>query len=63
MKIEICFKNPDAIDDAIDEKGHISPEERETIKKICDKWFEYREYVTLIVDTEKETCEVAQLTN
>ena len=68
MKIEIVFKNPDAIDNAIDELVEgMEEDEEETIrrktKKVCEKWFEYGEYVTLIVDLEKETIDVAKLDN
>ena len=31
------------------------------IEKLCKKWFEYGEYVTLEIDTEKESCTVLEV--
>ena len=68
MKIEILLKDPDAIDNSVDEFVEGMGEEeaeviRRKVKKVCDKWFEYGEYATIIVDIEKETAEVAQLSS
>lgn len=61
----------DAINDAVDEcpieqVHNVTAEEAESIREIrkerirelSQKWFEYGEYVTLIIDTDKETCTV-----
>lgn len=75
MKIEITLKDPDVLYDAIDdalEEFNIegtNEEELESVKKVrkekimelCGKWFEYGEYLTVEVDTEKETCVVKEL--
>lgn len=56
MKITLTFKQPDvldALDDAID-----NLEERKRIKCIARKWVEYDEYLSVEIDTEKETCTV-----
>lgn len=46
------MKTPDCLDNATEE---FSEEEREEIKKLASRWFQYGEYVTLELDTEKET--------
>jgi hypothetical protein len=75
MKIIIGMKCPDALERAIDkevmsEVSDISdPDEREEAfhvlvdkcKKITEKWFEYGEYIQIIIDTEDETCVVKEL--
>lgn len=30
----------------------------EEYRNLCDKWFEYGEYLTVVVDTETKTCVV-----
>ena len=75
MKIEISFKDPDAlldcINDALDDlviEG-LTDYEREKVKEVrqreiqdlCQKWFEYGEYLRVEVDTEKETCKVIEI--
>ncbi|MEW6291270.1 MAG: hypothetical protein AB1545_15625 [Thermodesulfobacteriota bacterium] len=75
MKIEITLKDPDVLYDAIDyaleelQVSGVNEEEIEVIKKkrkesimeLCGKWFEYGEYLTVIVDTETESCVVKEL--
>jgi hypothetical protein len=61
MKIEINFKTPDAVYDAIERSFsntfplHMTPlDKRATIdhyKNKLDKWIEYGESVTLVYDT------------
>ena len=78
MKIKITFKDPDALIDCVADGvrenftiGDLSEEEAEkvlevrgeTVREICSKWFEYGEYLTVEVDTEKETCEVLEIKN
>lgn len=57
MKILICMKTPDCLDYATE---HLSQEEREAVKELASRWFQYEEYVTLELDTEKETLVVVQ---
>lgn len=75
MKIEITLKDSDvlidAVDDALDELKieEIDGEELEAVKEkrkekileLCSRWFEYGEYLTVEVDTEKETCVVKEI--
>ena len=77
MKIKITLKDPDTLYDAINEAvdemeiSLSSEEEVEAVKNIrkeefrdlAGKWFEYGEYVTLELDTEKETMTVLSLKN
>ena len=72
MKFKVTFKDPDALIDciaqAVDEqpREEISDSEmaegndarKERIRDLCGKWFEYGEYLTVEVDTERETCTV-----
>ncbi len=73
MKIKISMKDPDTLDDAISEAVEdemtvtdLDEEEAEavakirhqTVKKICAKWFKYGEYLTVVIDTEAQTCTV-----
>lgn len=67
MKIRITFKNPDAIDDAIDETVdwlQLPVEEeheiKEKIKTQLSKWISYGEYVNLEFDLDNETAIVLQ---
>jgi len=68
MIVEITLKTPDALDDAINrtaEDRYIPDEERwEAVckaKELAKKWFRFGETVTLVLDTDKETCEVKRL--
>jgi len=74
MKVEILFKDPDALIDCVDDRlkdwkvEGISEEEMESLKeirraeilKLCHKWFEYGEYLKVEVDTDKGTCVVLE---
>lgn len=76
MKFSVSMKNPDALDDAIvyavtksTEGMDISPAERKAIqevrreeaREICQRWFEYGEYLRVEIDTEAKTCVVTQV--
>lgn len=69
MKFQVSMKCPDALDYAIEEAvrykiGPLDTEEKEMefdelveqTKELTERWFEYGEYITLTIDTEKETC-------
>ena len=73
-KFRVMMKNPDAVGNAIDQAAHeevdaikgVSDEEREdlfdsrqsSIGESVSKWFEYKEYLTVEVDTDADTCVV-----
>lgn len=66
MKIRICMKTPDALDNAIEEEiASASEDEKEILKadalEIAEKWFKWNEIVTLEIDTDKKTCVVVPL--
>lgn len=70
------MKDPDCLIDAIeesidedllnlgisdsDELQAIKELRIEKIKAICSKWFEYGEYLTVEIDTDKEACVVIE---
>jgi hypothetical protein len=73
MKFEITMKDPDGFYDSVDEaikediaKLNLDEDESEKltelrtekVKEILSQWFEYSEYLTVVVDTETETIEV-----
>ena len=74
MKFRVTMKDPDTLEDAVREAAKkslsdiqgIDDEERESLidqrvesnMKICKKWFEYGEYLTVEVDTDAGTCTV-----
>lgn len=74
MKIQLVFKNPDVIYEAIDEfeeklretRDDLTEDEiqqrveecREEVKEVAAKWLEYGEYVNLEIDTIAKTCTV-----
>lgn len=71
MKIRVIMKTPDALNDAIeraveDEMPAGDSEDLEgefvtrtmAARKIAEKWFSYGELVTLVIDTEANTCTV-----
>jgi hypothetical protein len=55
MKFTITMKDPDAVDHALNEIPN-----RSCPAQILDKWFEYREYITVEIDTETGTCTVLE---
>lgn len=74
MKFRVQMKDPDtlhdAIDDAVqkellaideltaDDREALIETRRETVSEICNKWFEYDEYLTVEIDTDAGTCVV-----
>lgn len=56
MKFTITFKTPDAVDEAI--RGIESVHDVAAAHQVCDKFFEYDEYVTIEIDTKKGTATV-----
>jgi hypothetical protein len=61
MKIKLTFKTPDVVEDAMNaysielRKANITPKKFEDI---CDKFIEYGEYVTIVIDTDTQTASV-----
>ena len=58
MIIEVGMKTPDCLFYAIED---LDVDQRAEIVNLCDKWFKYKEAVTLVIDTEKKTCTVKEL--
>lgn len=72
MKFTITMKDPDgvyeSIQDAIaeihidgvdeDEMDAVRERRGEKIHRICERWFEYGEYLRVEVDTDAQTCTV-----
>jgi len=57
MIVHILMKTNDCVDRASE---HLEKEERKEFRVLCEKWFEFGEYVTLSVDTEKKTIKVRE---
>lgn len=55
MKIRLTFKTPDVVFYAIND---IEGEEGIQAERAIGKWVKQGEYITVEVDTEKETCTV-----
>ena len=72
MIIQVTLKSPDGYSASVDEAVHenlpeglsqdeidaIVDERKEEADEALAKWFEYKEYVTIEVDTEKGTARV-----
>jgi len=72
MKVQITFKDPDALEDCItealeevtvegisaDELEAVKEKRREEVRDLCRQWFKWGEYLTVEVDTESKTCAV-----
>jgi hypothetical protein len=64
--LTLTFKTPDVLSDAIDnelqykeyEEEYEREGEKEKLEKICHRWIQYGEYVTVEIDTEKRTAKV-----
>lgn len=70
MKFKVTMKDPDTLHDAITQAIMdlpligLSDAEAEAVRDIrnrevsalCERWFEYGEYLTVEVDTDAETC-------
>lgn len=53
------MKTPEALQDALKET-FTDEDEYEQTKQMCQNWFKYGEYITLEIDTVKETCIVLE---
>lgn len=74
MKVAITMKDPDTLHDAVreaatqevaaiaglaeDEREGVVEERIEKALKVCEKWFEWGELLTVVVDTEARTISV-----
>lgn len=58
MKFTVSMKNPDALDYAIGDAAAGDEKLVKTLKKLCEKWFTYGEYLDVEIDTEAKTCTV-----
>ena len=56
MKIQVGFKNPDAVNDALEDQDLI--EQGEEIKNKLQKWLRWGEYVDIEFDLTKGTAKV-----
>lgn len=63
MKIQIQFKDPDAIYDILngkhplpDDEADITPRMEEARENFCDEFFEYGDYGVIEIDTETMAC-------
>jgi len=54
MKVQITFKDPDSLQDQLHEQIP-DQDEYERVSDMCIKWFKYSEYLTVEIDTEKDT--------
>jgi hypothetical protein len=77
MRFSVTLKDPDAVYEAIqsvskcevESSGVSDPEEvaallelkRQKTSKLLAKWFQYGEYLTVVIDTEAGTCTVVDL--
>ena len=72
MKFTVNMKDPDTLQDAIEDAVReiniegVTPDElevirdkrKEKISELCGRWFEWGEYLRVEIDTEAETCTV-----
>jgi hypothetical protein len=73
MKFRVTLKDPDCLDDAImealdknisplglpdDEENALIAIRGTNISDLCSTWFEYKEYLTVEIDTDARTCVV-----
>ncbi len=72
MKFRIQMKSPDAVGNALDEAARrevneiegltdaerdlIYAERRSRLSDMCNRWFEYSEFLEVEIDTVTETC-------
>ncbi len=77
MKFKVTMKTPGGLDAAMDrvitdatrnEEGEIDEageekalELQEEISELCERWFQYGEYLTVEIDTENKTCTVVEI--
>ena len=55
--VEQAVSDTIGVDDN-DEREALIKVRVDKVKKICGKWFEYGEYLTVEIDTDAETCTV-----
>jgi hypothetical protein len=64
MIFKVMMKTPDALDfflcPGFSELGEEKEAELEKFMNLCKRWFNH-ETVTLVIDTEKETCTVEEV--
>lgn len=76
MKFQVTMKDSDTLHEAIRsavkedlcQQADLATDEREVLRgmrekkiaEVCDKWFEYSEYVTIEIDTEAKTAVVVE---
>lgn len=74
MKFRVTMKDPDVLDDAIREALEstafdgmsekevelVRDDRAEACRNLCNRWFEYGEYLTVEIDTEAKTCVVVE---
>lgn len=74
MKFQVTLKDPDTLADAIeyaigkddalslitddDERAAVAEVRKEKVSTLCNKWFEYGEYLVVEIDTDAKTCTV-----
>jgi hypothetical protein len=74
MKFRVTMKDPDTLGDAVyeavkddvmkveglsqGERVAVIEERQHEVRKLCEQWFEYDEYLCVEIDTEAETCTV-----
>lgn len=61
MKLKITFKNPDAVNEALENAG-ISLG-NEGLNEAISKFIKYGEYVTIELDSEAQTARVIEVKN
>ena len=57
MKVTLTFKQPDVVDDAIQDEN-LSDEDAQAVRCLCKEYIEYGEYIRIEIDTDKQTAEV-----
>ncbi len=75
MKFRVQMKDPDVLHDAVDEavlreveatplndveKALVAEDRRESVLRLCGRWFAHHEYLTVEIDTDAGTCTVVQ---
>jgi hypothetical protein len=74
MKFTVTMKDPDTLHDAIfesvqedvlkieglapAERDAVIEERQDAVQALCNKWFEYGEYLRVEIDTDAKTCTV-----
>lgn len=58
MKFHITFKDPDGVYDSLSDAGIDINEMDTEVEWVVDKFLDYKEYVTIELDTETQTARV-----